>query len=98
MLHKLKPVPRAIIIGIIVAGGVFAFTAVDFSTFKQKTTDQSAPPAPQVTTVAPPVEQAREPVSAPAQPTQPTQPAEPVNLQSAPVHDAGLANVLGTKN
>lgn len=92
MLHKLKPVPRAIIIGIIVAGGVFAFTAVDFSTFKQKTTDQSAPPAPQVTTVAPPVEQAREPVSAPAQP------AEPVNLQSAPVHDAGLANVLGTKN
>ena len=102
MLHKLKPVPRAIIIGAIVAGGVFAFTKLDLSSFKQKpTAEQSAPPAPPVTTV-PPAEQA--PVAAPVNTPAPVQlqpsapaPAEPAGLQSAPSHDAGLANVLGGK-
>jgi hypothetical protein len=108
MLHKLKPVPRALVILAIVGVAGYGLTMVDFSKLMPK---KAAPvtaetvEAPPVTTVAPPapstpLETANTAVQAATQAAQPVQPAPaqaPSGLTPATPSDAGLANVLGSK-
>lgn len=107
MLHKLKPVPRALVILAIVGGAGFALTQVDFAKLMPK---KAAPvtaetvEAPPVTTVAPPtaLDQANTAVQAATQAAQaapaptPAAPAAPSGLTPA-TNDAGLDAVLRAK-
>ena len=92
---RMKPLPKALIIGAFVAGLVYAGV-------KLMPEPKPAVPAAPVETVSTPAQPA--PVSPPSAPaiTPPVAavpvPAAPApTLQPAPTNDAGLANVLGTK-
>lgn len=103
MLHKLKPVPRALVIIGIVAIIGYGLTTVDFSKFKKAepavTAETVAPPP--VTTVAPPsaletantAVQAATQAAAQAPAPAPAPPAAPSGLTPA-TNDAGLDAVL----
>lgn len=97
MLHKLKPVPRALVIIGIVAIAGYGLTMVDFSKFKKAEPPATAETisAPVVTTVSPPAATAPTPVAAPIQPAPLPAPqqAAPAPLP-APAKDAGLNNLL----
>lgn len=91
MLHKLKPVPRALVILTIVGGLGFGLTKIDFSSFSKKTEPVvNQVEAPPVTVVTPPTQVVQPPQIAPAV----AAPAEePVALQPA-TSNSGLDAVL----
>jgi hypothetical protein len=102
MLHKLKPVPRVLVILAIVGGIGFALTTVDFG----KLLPKKAAPATEVAIEAPAVTTVTAPTSpppnnaVPAAPIAPTpapaQAAAPSGLTPA-TNDAGLDAVLRAK-
>lgn len=102
MLHKLKPVPRALVILGIVGGIGFGATKVDFSSFKKKDEPAAAAPA-ETTVVVPPANQAavtaptapapQQVAPAPA-PAPAAQPQEQPLLQPAAAHNSGMEAVL----
>jgi hypothetical protein len=100
MLHKLKPLPKALVILAIVGGVGFALTKIDFSKLtskKEAAVTADTVEAPQVTTVAPPTAVTAPPpnaaVPAAAVPLPAPQAAAPAPLP-APAKDAGLNNLL----
>jgi pyruvate dehydrogenase E2 component (dihydrolipoamide acetyltransferase) len=101
MLHKLKPVPRALVILAIVGVAGFALTTVDFAKLMPK----KAAPAAEVAVEAPAVTTVTAPASpppnsavpaAPAPAPAPAQAAAPSGLTPA-TNDAGLDAVLRAK-
>lgn len=100
MLHKLKPVPRALVILAIVGGVGLALTTVDFSKLmpaKKAVPAEVAVDAPTVTTVTAPTSPPPPPSSAvPAAPVAPAQAAAPNSLTPV-TSDAGLDAVLRAK-
>jgi hypothetical protein len=100
MLHRMKPLPRALIILALVGGAGFALTKVDFSSMMAKKAEApvaGAVEAPTVTTVTPgqaPTAPTLVPsLPAPTPAPTPTAPAEPVHLQPAQ-SNSGLDAVL----
>ncbi len=95
MLHRMKPLPRAMIIIALVGGIGFALSKIDFSALTAKKTETpvaGAVEAPTVTTVTPGQPPATT-VQAPTAPATPAAPEAPVALQPAQ-SNSGLDAVL----